>query len=269
MKTLYSKLFNIRLTQRYRVTTALNVRSQPTRSYMPEEEKKAVTEQASGAPEKENGTKTQQASSEPQVGSKEYNFRRLENEKKETERRLQEQERLNRELVGALQGLKPQQPKEEELPQLSPDDIPEWSVVQKYVDRVAEKKARELLEQKEKEALPQKAKQRFSDYSEVVSEENVKHLEQTNPELAAAITKADDPWSATYSAIKNSWFYNQKKNDKEPKVNEELEKMEENATRPISSNAIGKSNALSNARAFAKKPKEQLYKDMMNAASRL
>jgi hypothetical protein len=242
---------------------------------MPEEEKKAVTEQAPGKPEKENGTQTQQASSEPQVGSKEYNFRKLEEQKKETERRLQEQERLNRELVGALQGLKPPPPKEEELPQLSPDDIPEWSVVQKHlekvaksVDQVAEKKIKEYIEKKEKEELPQRAKQRFSDYSEVVSEENVKFLEQNNPELAAAITKADDPWSATYSAIKNSWFYNQKKSGNTNKASEEIEKIEENANKPMSSNAIGKSSALGNAHAFAKKSKEQLHKEMMQAASR-
>ena len=243
---------------------------------MPEEEKKAVKEQAVGEPDKGNGTNTQQTPpGEPHVGSKEYNFRKLEEQKKETERRLQEQERQNRELIGALQSLKPQPPKEEELPQLSPDDIPEWSVVQKHLERVAknadlvaERKVREILEQREKESLPQRAKQKFSDYSDVVSEENVKTLEQNNPELAAAITKADDPWSATYSAIKNSWFYNQKKSGSTPKVDEEAEKLAENATKPMSSNAIGKSSALGNAHAFAKKSKDQLHKEMMNAASR-
>lgn len=229
------------------------------------EEAKVVNDQDTVAPEAK--TEVQQSqSTESKENSKEFNFRRLEQEKKEAEKRLQEQERLNRELQSTLQNIIAPPKKEEELPELSPDDIPEWKHVQKYAEKIAEKKFQEFFEKREKEALPQRAKQRFADYDLIVSEENVRNLEQNNPELAAAITKADDPWSATYSAIKNSWFYNQGK--QQGKISEEAAKIEENAKKPLSSNAIGKQGALANANSFAKKSKDQLYKEMMEFANK-
>lgn len=229
------------------------------------EEAKVVNNQDTGAPEAKIEV-AQPQSAESKENSKEFNFRRLEQEKRDAEKRLYEQERLNRELQNTLQNIVSPPKKEEELPELAPDDIPEWKHVRKYAEKIAEQKFQEFFVKKEKEALPQRARQRFADYDQIVSEENVRNLEQNNPELAVAITKADDPWSATYSAIKNSWFYNEGK--QKGKLSEEAAKIEENSKKPLSSNAIGKQSALANANSFAKKPKEQLYREMMEFANK-
>ena len=233
---------------------------------MPDEEIKAVTEQQLGTAATETTTTEPIESKEPRPGTKEYNFRQLEKEKKEIERRLQEQEQRNREMQQALmQGLtgsRQPEKKEEELPALNPDDIPEWRHVTNVAEKIAEKKFFELQKKKELEELPKRVKAKFADYDEIVTADNVKELETTNPELANAISRADDPWTATYSVLKVL----KGKPKADPVALEEAQKIQENEKKPNSINAVSKQGALKNANAFAKKSKEQLYKEMMEFA---
>lgn len=235
---------------------------------MTEEQPQAVKEQEVGAPEAVSQDQdTQQGSvKEPKPGSKEFNFRRLEEEKKNLELRLQRQEQQNQEMLNALKGLQQpkQEPQEEVLPNLSADDIPEWKHVQKYVNIVAEQKAKELLAKKEKESLPEKAKRQYPDFEQIVTAERVQTLEKENPDLAKAFSLANDPFTAVYSYFKT--IYQPRKVD--PIAMEEAEKILENEKKPNSINAIGKQGVLKNASAFQKKSKEQLYKEMMDAAAR-
>ena len=237
---------------------------------MPKVEAEAVKSPEPGKLEaNETGSTTQQSKEEPQAGSKEYNWRQM-------EKRLQEQEQQNRLLQEALVKMTQpqQQPTEESVPELSPDDLPEWKHVtqgykalEKKAEKIAEQKIKQFFAEKEKEELPAKARRKFADFDEVVTAEKVKNLEQTNPELAAAIAKADDVWTATYSVLK---LHQDAKNKMslDDKAKEEAEKIVENASKPGSVNAIGKGGALSNANAFAKKSKDQLYKDMMRFSTR-
>lgn len=212
------------------------------------------SQQASGAP-----ASTEVKIETPKEGSKEFNFRRL-------EKRLEEQERINQELLAEKQSrLASQQKQEEVLPALNPDDIPEWQHVQKYMDKVTERKIQEALEKKERAELPKIVKQKYSDFDDIVTNERVKQLEMENPDLARAFSLSNDPFSTTYNYFKV--LYAQKKKD--PVAMEEAEKILENSNKPISSNAIGRQGALKNANSFAKKSKEQLYKEMMDAASRV
>lgn len=230
---------------------------------MTEEIKQAVTEQEIGSPVE--SARDEAVSKEPKEGSKEFNFRRLEQEKKDMEKRLREQEQLNQNMKAALENItKPQQP-QDDLPQLSDDDIPEWRHVKNYAERLAEQKVRQLLEEKERAALPERAKSRFSDFEQVVNEENISKLEQEHPELAQALVKANDPYSATYKIIKQ--FYGQKKSD--PVLKEEVEKLEQNSKKPLSSNAVSQGGALKGANAFQKKSREELYKEMIFYANQM
>jgi hypothetical protein len=229
----------------------------------------AVTTQEVGTPEKSTEVNASQPqTSEPAQGSKEYNFRKLESEKFEIERRYREQESLNKELIGALRGnLQPKpQLQEEALPELSPNDIPEWKDVKSYAERIAEKKFQELMAKQEKERLPGVVKQKFQDFDKVVTHERIQTLERNNPELADAFTRASDPFTATYSYFKALYREEPKKQD--PVALEEAQKIIENAKKPVSSNAVGSTGALKNAQAFAKKDKDALYKEMMSAAAR-
>ena len=239
---------------------------------MTEEAKTVVTEQDLGNPEATNQeTASQQPESkEPKEGSKEYNFRQLENEKKEAEQRAREQEAMNRELVTLLkQGKEQPSSTEEILPQLNPDDIPEWQHVDKFVNlraaKIAEKTVRDILAKQERERLPTLVKQQHPDFDEVVTAQRIKKLEQENPALAEGLSKSKDPYTATYAYLKA--IYATKKQD--PVAMEEAEKILENAQKPNSINALGQQSALKNANNFQKKSKEQLYKEMSHFANLL
>lgn len=233
---------------------------------MPEEEKLAVTEQQTGSADQDNLPEESSTPKEPRPGTKEFNFRQLEKQKAEMERRLQEQEQRNREMQQVLQNLSApkQSEQKDELPSLAPDDIPEWKHVTSAAKRIAREEFQELLKKKELEEMPRRAKSRYNDYDEVVTADRIKELETTNPELASAICKADDPWTATYSVLKIM----HKKSEPDHKALEEAEKIAENAKKPNSINAVSKGGALKNAHSFSKKSKDQLYKEMMGFASK-
>ena len=234
---------------------------------MTEEAKNVVTAQESGTPVAPNQADTspepQKTEEPPKEGSKEFNFRQLEKEKQEVEQRVREQEATNRELIALLkQGKEPPLPTEEVLPQLNPDDIPEWQHVEKYVSKAVEKGVQEKLAKQDRDRLPSRVKERYSDFDEVVTAQRVKQLEQESPELAEGFSHAKDPYTATYKYLKA--IHTPKKQD--PAAIEEAEKILENSSKPVSSNAIGQQSALKNANNFQKKSKELLYKEMMACA---
>ncbi len=237
---------------------------------MTEEKATSVKNQEVANPEAttEVSSSQQSQSSEPEVGSKEYNFRQLEQKNKELERRLKDQEQLNKEIIGAFKAKdQPKQQEDESLPELSPDDIPEWKHVKSYAEKIAEKKFKELSAQQERARLPELTKQRLPDFDSVVTPDRIQKLEQENPALAQAFSLAADPFTATYSYLKALYREDPKKTD--PVVMEEAQKILENSKKPVSSNTVGRAGALKNANAFAHKSKEQLYKEMMSAASRV
>lgn len=233
---------------------------------MEEETKKEAVTESSSAKSQDSTNQAAPESKEPKPGSKEYNFRLLEEVKNSEKQRADLAEGRLREMQEALLRSAGQaQPKEEEFPSLNADDIPEWRHVQKAAEKIAEKKIQEFWQKQQQEQLPRLAKQKFSDFDEIVSADNVKKLEQEHPDLAAGLSHSPDPFSATYKVIKMMYGQPKKEN---PSLKEEVEKLEENAKKPQSINTIGRSSALSNANSFAKKDKNQLYKEMMEAASR-
>lgn len=225
-----------------------------------ETKKEAVTESQPAVAQDSN---TPSQDSEPKAGSKEYNFRQLEAQKREAERRAMEAEARLLQAQNTLLTGRQAQSQEENLPNLAPDDIPEWRQVQDAAKKIAREEFNQLMSKHEQEQLPRLAKQRFTDFDDVVTTENIQKLEQEYPEFADGLSKAKDPYSATYKIVK--MLYGKQKQS--PAAKEELEKLEENAKRPQSINSVAK-GALSNANSFAKKPRDQLYKEMMDAANR-
>lgn len=236
---------------------------------MTEEKDKDVKDQEAVTPEshdQETNNQEEQAtdSQAPKEGTKEYNFRRLEDQKREIEARLQQQEELNRKMMELMNGKAPQK-QEDEIPELSPDDIPEWKHVQTYAEKIAEKKFQELMAKRERDNLPNVVKQKYSDFDSVVTAERVKKLEQENPALAKAFSMSEDPFSTTYSYFKA--MYQEKKPN--PIATEEAERLQQSSSRPQSSNAISRQGALKNASAFQKKDKDSLYREMMSYAAQV
>lgn len=231
---------------------------------MTEEVKNAVTEQDVGNPEAQPQAESSQESQEPVVGSKEFNFRELENKNKEVERKLHEQEAMTKELLEAVQKQnQPPAPKEEVLPDLRPDDIPEWQQVQQHVARAVEKGVKESLAKQEQARLPKVVKERYSDFEEVVTDARIKQLEKDSPELAQAFSVAKDPYTAAYKYLKA--VHAPQKQD--PVAIEEAQKIVENSNKPPGGNAIGQQGVLKNANLFQKRSKEEVYREAMRVVN--
>lgn len=202
----------------------------------------------------EEATESTQKPQEPEAGSKEYNFRKM-------EQKMRQLEQQNYELLEEMKRAQAPKKQEEvdEFSQLQADDLVTFGQVSKYTEKLAEKKARELLEQefqkREKAQYPTQVKAQYKDYDQVVTTENIELLIKEDPELEDLIQKAKNPFERAYKEIKKANFFREKQANRPS-----AEKIEENSKKPISSNSLGKQRPLSQANAYSK---DELYEEMM------
>jgi len=186
-------------------------------------------------------------STEPIEGSKEYNWRRMEEkhvkEREQSQRRIWELEQEKEKLV------KERQPQNKEL-ELEKDDLITYGQVDELVEKRAETKARvifqEEFQKQEKERQPLAAKQKYPDFEKIVTQENIDKLNKEDPELDNLIMHSKNPYERVYKEIKRSEFYKATQEGKESK-----EKIAENSKKPVSSNSFGKQRPLSYANDYA------------------
>lgn len=200
----------------------------------------------------EEQSQVESAKSEPAVGSKEYNWRKMEQRigTLESERQRLENELHKKANVTEQQAV-------DELASLQPDDLISYG----QVDKLAEKKAREIVKEEmvaaQKAAMPEQTKAKYGDYDQVVTTENVEKLVQEDPDLEHDIKVSKNPYDRAYKAIKQSDFYRKMS---ENQANSE--RIKANSEKPISSNTVGKQGPLSQANAFATWSQEDLLKEM-------
>lgn len=184
----------------------------------------------------------------------EYNWNEARRKMADLERRTYEQQ----ELINRLSSQKPEEP------DLSPDDLLTVAHLNKVNAKRDQDYLRELQRQKE-EIL----RLRYPDIDQVLSNENIALFEQTEPELAETLaTMQGDPVklkTAAYKLIKKSL-------KPEHAPNMEKQKAEQNARKPMSVQAAGKSGALGNMQqyenGFTPEMRKQYYKEMTEAAKR-
>lgn len=227
---------------------------------MTEEEAKSVNKQESAEPvanSKEAQDSVSQEKEQPSDGNKEYNFARLREKAENAEKKNTELEKQIRELKEAFEKKNASElPQEEdELSKLDPEDI--------ITVNQATKLVAQMLEEKERSMLPDKVKRQFSDFAEIMTEENIKKLETEEPGLAQACVNAPNPWEATYKILKKFILPS-----KESASNRGEQKMKENLTKPQSSNSVGRKGPLNDAAKWADTSRDELYKEMMQAARR-
>ena len=233
--------------------------SQPQRIGMTEVDKEGVLEQEIAVPVET--TESQPPAStepkEPEVGTKDYNWRKM-------EQKMQDLERKNREMTQTMQE-KAAPPKEEsdELAQLQDDDL----ITVGQVNKLAEKRARQIvaeeLSKREREALPGKVKSQYDDYDQVVTNENIEKLVQERAAWETTIKNDPNPYETAYCLIKQSKFY---KENNENKQNQE--RINSNNQKPVSSNTIGKKGPLTQANTFATQSKSDLWAEMQQYSKR-
>lgn len=197
--------------------------------------------------------------------SKEMNFAKLREKSEAAERKSIELERQMNELLRREEERSRPSPimEENELSQLSDDDIVTVSQARKLVEKQTKDMISRALQERERASLPDRTRGKFEDFDTVMTEENIKKFEKEEPGLAEACSKAANPWEATYKILKKVVLPQQ-----DVKVSKGDEKMRENLSKPASINSVGRQGPLSNANGWSELSKDDLYKEMLMYAKK-
>ena len=233
---------------------------------MPEEEKESVVETAvAQATESEQTSDRQEEAQQPQQIKRndvDYNWGEARRKMEQLERKSREQE----EIIARMQ--KAQQPAEEDFSTLSDDDIITVKQHKKMTATIARQVAEEVSRQREASTVDERLKVKFSDFTQVVTPENIEQLKQNDPELALSLYRlADDPYAqgvAAYKLLKTTGYGSP---NKAPIP--ERKKAQENSQKPVSVNAVTKQSAIGNVHSFENgltpDLKKQLWQEMQQA----
>lgn len=115
-------------------------------------------------------------------------------------------------------------------------------------------------------AIPDRLRSKFSDFDQVVTEENIEKLKQSEPELFVSIKSGEDLYAKGVSAYKTLRALGIAKDDP---YKAQKEQVHQNQSRPLSTQAIKGQGALADANIFAKgltpELKKQLQEEMAHA----
>lgn len=238
--------------------------SLPKGRHMTEDEAKDVNNQEAVSPEALTEDQSQKVQ-QNDANSKEMNFAKLREKSEVAEKKSAELERQLKELLRREEERNRPAPvkEEDELSSLADDDILTVKQAKKLATMQAEQLINKTLEQRERATLPERVRGKFDDYDAIMTEANIKKLEQDEPGLAQACSVAPNPWEATYKIVKKFIVPQQ-----ETKAIKGDEKMKENLSKPASVNSAGRQGPLNNANLWSEASKEDLYKEMMQAANR-
>lgn len=211
---------------------------------MPEENKnveEVVHPEAGKNASQDNAENQQQSQEKPKEDSSEKNWREV----REKMKRLEERNNL---LEKEISSFKPQSaPKETDpLDALEDDDIATVSDVKKMVAKYAQSATKDLLSKREKEKAIERFPNQHEDYFDVIK--HADEFEKENPDVSQAIANAPNPRAAGYKIIKNWLQIKQKVNE----PSQIAEKAEENAKKPVSSQAVGTTSPLNDVRKYEK-----------------
>lgn len=189
----------------------------------------------------------------------------------EARRAMQERDRKIAELEQQVQKLgKPNVPEEDDgLDKLANDDIITKGHTEKLIDKRAKQYAKEAIKEYIASTVEERVKSKFSDYDEIVTQENIENLKRKKPELALSLAHNPDPYAqavAVYDALKMVGV-GQKLDDTSRL---EKERAQKNSQKPVSVNAVTKNSAIGNAHLFENgltpELKKSLYAEMRQAA---
>ncbi len=190
---------------------------------------------------------------------KEKNFARLRASKEQLERE-------NRELRSAMEvRTNSEKPSEEDDLGIDDDDIVEGKVVRRLYNEL--KNLKSTYEREKASSIPDRLRSKFSDFEEVVTQENVEKLKHSEPELYATVTSGNDLYAKGVSAYKTMKALGISKVDP---YTSQKDQARSNHGKPLSAQAIKGQGALSEANIFAQgltpELKAQLQKEMTEAA---
>jgi len=193
-----------------------------------------------------------------ELSDKEINFQRMRESKEQLEREVRELKKAME-----LSAQTKQNQAHDEDNDISDDDLVEGKEVKKLRSQI--RSLSKAMEQTKLSAEEMKLKTKFSDFDQVVTQENIEKLKQTEPELhAALINSGADLYSkgvSAYKTLKALGFV------KEDNYISQKEQVKENHGRPVSAQAIRGQGALSEANIFAKGLTPELKKQLQSEMS--
>ena len=193
---------------------------------------------------------------------------------KEARRKMQELERRAKEQDELIQKLtNPQATKEDDdLDKLGDEDIVTKAQARKLASKMAEEIANRVIKQREHSTVDERLNLKYSDFSQVVTKENIELLKETEPELAESLSYNPDPYKqgvAVYKLLKKAGLDGAQV---DPNLAREKAKASKNGEKPVSVNAVTKQSAIGNAHLFenglTKELKASLLQEMREAAKR-
>jgi len=194
--------------------------------------------------------------------SKEFNIRRLREEKDRAQKERDEYYRRLQDLE--KQALEAQKPKDESYTPPAPDDLVEWRQVERELKRRDEENKR-YRQQAELSSTEARLKAKFSDFDSIVSSENISLLNAMEPELAESIAANPNMYNkaiAAYKAIKRLTPKDNFIEDKDRVMKNTAKPRPSNAASAKSDSPLSKANAFS--KGLSKEQKERIYKEMQD-----
>lgn len=203
--------------------------------------------------------------SQDEKDSSEVNFKALREKADAAGRERDEYKRILLELEARAQYYQAQQSQNQKQDDVVTDPDDEDIVDGKQYKKLAQK-TRQLEAKIEETTVESKLRNRFNDFDQIISKENIEALKQSEPELAESLHRNPDLYSkavATYKAIKRMNIQPDKSYD----ADKELAQKNAAKPKPLSSVSPQQGQTpLSRANAFANgltpELKEQLLKEM-------
>ncbi len=237
---------------------------------MPNEEKTGVEEEV---PPVDPQTEVADAAQETQKAEafankksnddQDRNWKESRRVQEELKRKLREQE----EVIQKLQSPKAEV-SDDDLDKLGDEDIVTKGQAKRLASKMAEEIAQRVIKQREASTVDERLSLKYPDFADVVTQENIELLKQTEPELAESLAHNPDPYKqgiAVYKLLKKTEAETMKTNEHL----KEKEKAIKNSAKPVSVNAVTKSSAIGNVHMFENgltpELKKSLYKEMQDA----
>jgi hypothetical protein len=224
----------------------------------PEEDVGAEPQQEFVQPEETDSP----SESEPEESDKERNFREIRESKRQTERENEELRRQLLQLHKENARYSSMRETETQEADLGDDEIPEGRHLKKLRQEMEA-----MIARHEMAAIPERLRARFSDFDRVVTAENLKKLEDSEPEIHASLLAGNDVFAkgvSAYKALKRFGIVGDSSYDSRK------ESVQKSASRPASSNSVKGSSPLSQANLLAQELtpelRKQLYQEMVEAS---
>ena len=231
---------------------------------MSEEEKPGVEELAppSQAEQQDVPQADVQPTPDRTIDDQERNWREARRKMQDLERRSEEQQELIYRLQSQNQPIE-----EDDLAKLADDDIVTAKQARSLAQKMAREVADEAIREREASTVDERLKNRFSDFDDVVTRDNIETLKSQDPELAMSLyALAHDPYAQAVAAYK--LLKKQGIGDMAKQMPQKAKALE-NSRKPVSVQSVTKSSAIGEVHKFENgltpELRKELWKEMQQA----